>query len=224
LGVFHGTTFATPAAEPLHFREATQDVNNRTLREQPGLHPGTNLLFNGWGGTPAGRHGSVPDLALKLVIAPDHRRLVAVHGGFTEHGVSLIDITKGEQSQFLALKKSWNGLAFSRDGKRFFVSGSDSGEVHVFNYAAGQASFDRSIKPAPDETEVFLAGIAVRPDSGRIYICNEASHEVCGLNPKTLPLKTRIRIGLHPHSCLLGADHRPLSVSDWGSRSITVAD
>src|SRR5262249_55450516 len=112
LGVFHGTTFATPAAEPLHFREATQDVNNRTLREQPGLHPGTNLLFNGWGVTPAGRHVSVPDLALKLVIAPDHRRLVAVHGGFTEHGVSLIDITKGEQSQFLALKKSWNGLAF----------------------------------------------------------------------------------------------------------------
>jgi len=125
LGMLYGIAYTIPAAETSHFRDPTQDVNSRALREQPGLHPDTNLLFNGWGVTPAGRHVPVSDWALKLVVAPDQRRLVAVHGGFTEHGVSLIDIAKGEQTQFLALKKSWNGLAFGRDGKRFFVSGGD---------------------------------------------------------------------------------------------------
>jgi len=224
VGVCHWNISTTSATEPPHFREPTQDVNNRALREQPGLHPDTNLLFNGWGVTPAGRHIPVPDLALKLVIAPDQRRVVAVHGGFTEHGVTLIDTAKGEQTQFLALKKCWNGLAFSRDGKRFFVSGGDSGEVHVFNYASGEASFDRSMKPAPDESEIFLAGIAIRPDSGRIYVCNEANHEVWVLNPDTLALEARISVGLHPHSCVLGADHRHLYVGDWGSRSVSVVD
>src|SRR5437016_2065415 len=128
------------AVEAARLREATQEVNGRGLREQPGLHPDKNLLFNGWGVSPAGSQLAVSDLVLKMVVAPDHRCLVAVHGGFTEHGVTLIDIAKGGETQFIVVRKSWNGLAFSRDGKRFFVSGGDSGEVHLFNYAAGEAT------------------------------------------------------------------------------------
>ena len=205
-------------------RKPTQEVNSRSLREEPGLHPGENLLFNGWGVTPSGRQVFVSDLALKLVVAPDQRCLVAVHGGFTEQGVTLIDLAKGQQTQFLALPKSWNGLVFSRDGKQFFVSGGDSGEIHVFSYGAGVAALERSVKPAPNQTEVFLAGMALRPDSGSIYVCNEALHEVWVLNPDTLLLETRIGVGLHPHSCVLGADHRHLYVSNWGSRSVSVVD
>jgi YVTN family beta-propeller protein len=166
----------------------------------------------------------VSDLALKLVIAPDQKRLVAVHGGFNQHGVTLIDTAKGEQTQFLPLRKSWNGLGFSRDGKRFFVSGGDSGQIHVFNYNAGEASVDREVKPAPDESEVFLAGLAVSPDSGRVYVCNEANSEIWVLNPDSLMRENVIAVGMHPHSCVLGADRRHLYVSDWGSRSVSVVD
>ena len=211
---------STPASSS---RQPAQEVNSRHLRQQRGLLPGESLLFNGWGVTPAGRHVVVSDLPLKLVLAPDQRRLVAVHGGFTEHGVTLIDPTKGEQTQFLPLKKSWNGLAFSRDGKSFFVSGGDSAEVHVFNYTAGEASFANSVKPV-SETDVFLAGLAVSPDSGQIYVCNEANHEIWILNGETLALEGRVAVGMHPHTCVLGADHRHLYVSDWGSQSVSVVD
>src|SRR5690349_4136620 len=139
-------------------RQQAQDVNSREVREEPGLHPGENLLFNGWGISPAGRQVPAGDLALKMVLAPDHRRLVAVHGGFNQQGVTLLDLATGQETQFLPLRKSWNGLAFSADGKRFFVSGGDSGEIHIFNYAQGEASFDRSEKPVADESEIFLAG------------------------------------------------------------------
>jgi len=224
LPLVHSAEYRDLATDAPLSRQPTQEVNSPTLRERPGLRPDENLLFNGWGVTPAGRHVPVSDLALKLVLAPDQRWLVAVHGGFNEHGVTLLDTAKGEQTQFLPLRKSWNGLAFGRDGKRFFVSGGDSGEIHVFTYGAGQASFDRSVKPAPEESEVFLAGLAVRPDSGRLYACNEANHEVWVLNAGSLRLEGRIAVGMHPHSCLLGADHRHLYVSDWGSRSVSVVD
>src|SRR5262245_59992803 len=72
------------AAQPT--RAPTESVNSRTVREKGGLRPGENLLFNGWGVTPAGQHVAISDLALKLIIAPDKRRLVAVHGGFNKHG------------------------------------------------------------------------------------------------------------------------------------------
>ena len=209
------------AQEPQTLR---QDVNSSDVRKRQGLHPGENLLFNGWGLTPAGRHIPVSDLALKMLVAPDKRSLVVVHGGFNRHGVTLVDVATQKESQFLPLAKAWNGLAFTADGKRFFVSGGDSGAVHEFTYSSGKASFERSINPSADEADVFLAGLAVLPRTGKLCVCNEANHEVWILDGTTLALEKRIPVGQHPHSCVLGADRRHLYVSNWGSGNLSVVD
>jgi len=209
-------------AEPV--RAPDQAVDSPELRAAPGLRPNENLLFNGWGITPAGEHAAMSDLALKLVVAPDGKRLLAVNSGFNQHGLTIFDIATRKKTQFLPLAKSWNGLAFSSDGKQCFVSGGDSGLIHVFNYADGQAVFDRSVKPAPEAKEVFLAGLAVHPRTGTLYVCNEAEDEVWALDPGSLARQTSVRVGQHPHSCVLGADRRHLYVSDWGSRSLSVVD
>jgi YVTN family beta-propeller protein len=205
-------------------RRPEQDVKDAQVRAKAGLLPNEHLLFNGWGLTPAGEQLPVSDLALKLVISPDRRRLLAVHGGFNRHGVTIIDIATHKETQFLPLAKSWNGLAFSLSGKRFFVAGGDSGKIHIFNYVDGTAEFDSSIKPSEDAAEVFLAGIAIQPGSGKLFVCNEANHELWVLNPKTLALETTIPVGQHPHSAAVGADRRHLYVSNWGSRNVTVVD
>jgi YVTN family beta-propeller protein len=220
--ILAGAGGVASGAEPV--RAPNEDVNSPDLRARPGLRPNENLLFNGWGVTPAGEHVPMSDLALKLVVAPDSKRLVAVHGGFNRHGLTLFDIATRKQTQFLPLAKSWNGLAFSRDGKRCFVSGGDSGQIHVFNYRAGEAAFDRSAKPAPDASGVFLAGLTVHPRSGKLYVCDEGNDEVWALNPTSLAVETTIRVGAHPHSCLLGADSRHLYVSDWGGRTVSIVD
>ena len=97
------------------------------------------MLFNGWGITPAGSSVAISDLALKLVIAPDKKTVIAVSGGFTNTGLTLLDISGRHVTQFLPLAEAWNGLAFSKDGRRIFVSGGDSGQVHAFSYADGTA-------------------------------------------------------------------------------------
>jgi YVTN family beta-propeller protein len=127
-------------------------------------------------------------------------------------------------TQFLPLPKVWNGLAFSKDGHRIFVSGGESGMIHVFNYADGKATPADPVKPAPDAAATVLGSIAVHPTTGRLYVCNEGNHEVWVLNPDTLALETRIAAGQHPHSCVMGADNRHLYVSNWGSRSISLID
>jgi len=80
------------AADVQPIRQPGEEVNGPEVRLRPGLKPNQNLLFNGWGVTPAGEQVPVSDLALKLVVSPDKKRLVGVHGGFTRHGVTLIDI------------------------------------------------------------------------------------------------------------------------------------
>lgn len=237
------TSAAPPAVAP---RTPDEAVNSPALRERAGLLPGENLLFNGWGVTPAGTHTRISDMALKMVVSPDKKMLVAVSGGYSDTGLTLYDLKTHAVTQFLPLKESWNGLAFSRDGRRIFVSGGDTGVIHVFNYADGKATPAAPVNPAAlarvaratpsptasaatptpdiDPSLVFLAGIAVHPTTGRLYVCNEANHEIWVLHPDTLALETTIPTGQHPHSCLVGIDRKNLYVSNWGNRSVSVID
>ena len=190
-------------------RQSEQDVNSPDLRQKQGLIPGTALLFNGWGMTPAGESVPIADLALKLTITPDSRVLIAVHGGFNKHGVTVFDLASKKQTEFVPLAESWNGLAFGIDHKRFFLSGGDSGQIHIFSYDAGRTKLERSASPSATSSNVFLAGIAVHPGTGKLYVCNEADHrDLGGRSCVDCTLEKTIPVGLHPHSCLFGADNR----------------
>src|SRR5208283_3700697 len=112
--------FASVAASAQPARQPSEDVDSAQVRQRQGLVPDKNFLFNGWGVTTAGEHVAVSDLPLRLVVAPDQKRLVAVHGGYNKHGVTLIDPATRQQTQFIPLDETWNGLAFSRDGSRFY--------------------------------------------------------------------------------------------------------
>src|SRR6266853_6844050 len=135
--------FSTSMAQTLPLRQAHEDVNQPELRLRPGLQANTNLLFNGWGITPAGHQVPISDLALKLIIAPDKKTLLAVSGGFQNTGLTLLDIAKQEVRQFVPLPEAWNGLALSRDGKNIYVSGGDSGVIHMFSYLRGRATLEQ---------------------------------------------------------------------------------
>jgi YVTN family beta-propeller protein len=193
--------------------------------EAPATRPGETLLFNGWGISPAGsKHVAISDLPMKILISPDKKAIVAVTAGYNHQGLTLIDLATQELSQYLAMPEAFNGLAFSNDGSRIFVSTGDQGAVQVFKYANGKAEADKPIKPDPAAKIAFLAGIAVHPENGNLYVCNEANHEVWELDGESLAVKAKIHVGQHPHSCVFGADKKHLYVSNWGSQSVSVID
>ena len=205
-------------------RQLVEDVNSATVRNRQGLAPGASLLFNGWGVTPAGEHVPCGDLALKILIAPDKKAAVAVCAGYNQVGVNVVSLDPKRATEFIPLKRVFNGLAFSRDGKKFYVSGGDSRVICVFDYANGKATFEREVELTLDSANVFLAGMAVHPATGALYVCNEANHEILVLHPETLKVETTISVGQHPHSCVMGADGQHLYVSNWGSRSVSIVD
>jgi YVTN family beta-propeller protein len=195
----------------------------RAVAADPVL-PGPELLFNGWGLTPAGTHEAISDLPLKMIIAPGGKVAIAVCAGFNKPGVAVIALADQKVAQFIRLPDTWNGLCFDREGKRLFVSGGPSGMVHIFSFEKGQIEAQPEAKLAKDGVPLFVAGIAVQPGTGKIYLCNEANHEIWALNEQTLAVEQTIAVGQHPHTCVFGADSRYLYVSDWGSRAVTVVD
>jgi len=187
--------------------------------------PAPPVLFNGWGLTPAGETQiPVSNLVLKLAVSPDGRALVGVSGGFSHTGVSVIDLASRRVVQFVPLEHCWNGLAFSRDGRRVFVSGAGSGVMHVFRYQDEHLTAEPDVAPKTDAAGAFLSGLAVHPATGAIYVCDEAHRAVWVLDATTLQLKTSIPVGDYPHSCIFGGDHTHLYVSDWGASAVSIVD
>jgi YVTN family beta-propeller protein len=205
-------------------RKSGEDVNSPALRQKPGLAPNRDLLFNGWGVSPAGEHVPISDLALKMILSPDKKTLITVSGGFSDTGITLLDIASRKVRQFVPLAECWNGVAFNKDGSRLFVTGGDSGQIHMFHYGESGLKPEKVVKPDPEASLVFLAAVAVHPLTGKVYVCNEANHELWVLHPETLTLEKTIPVGQHPHTCVFGADKKHLYVSNWGSRSVSIVD
>ena len=102
------------------------------------LTPNANLLFNGLGLTPAGQHVSISDMPMKMVIAPDRKAVVAVCAGFQRRWASTSSAwTPNTRSSSLTMPEAFNGLVFSPDGKRFYVSGGTRGRHLRFQIQPG---------------------------------------------------------------------------------------
>jgi YVTN family beta-propeller protein len=201
-------------------------------------------LFNGWTVTPAGSvipldhleaavqdpafhkpaGGMASDLPLKMIVSPDGKVLLAACAGYNNTGLAVIELASKKVVQFFPLPEVWNGLAFSADGKRVFLAGGDLGKIHVFAYENGKLTPGKAVEPETESESVFLAGIAVNAKSGKVYVANEANHEIWILNGQNLSLETSIPVGQHPHSCIFGGDGRHLYVSNWGSRTVSIID
>src|ERR1700694_4669006 len=65
-------------------------------------------LPNGWRITPAGKAiADLGDLVLKMVPSPDGKVIVAGHGGYLPHGLTVIDAKTQRLVQEVPLKTAW---------------------------------------------------------------------------------------------------------------------
>src|SRR4051812_36105403 len=89
LALFTVTSCAAPPIEPgPATRKPGEDVGSAEFRQRQGQFPGEGLLSSGWGLTPAGqKHVPTSDMPLKMLIAPDQKRLVAVTCGYNKQGL-----------------------------------------------------------------------------------------------------------------------------------------
>ncbi|HSV13952.1 MAG TPA: bifunctional YncE family protein/alkaline phosphatase family protein [Tepidisphaeraceae bacterium] len=187
-----------------------------------------NELFSGWKLTPAGRHVGVTSMPLKMVVSPDGKTLAAVCAG-RWNGLALIDLATETTRQWVPLYRTFNGVAFSRDGKQIFVTGGNSDRLYVFDFD-GQKVRDEPTtihlgnQPKGSQRDNFFAGMTIDPDTGKLYLCNEGTSEIWVFDPATSKIEAKWRTEAHPYACAFGTEKKFLFVSNWGDGSVSALD
>jgi YVTN family beta-propeller protein len=200
------------------------------------------LLPNGWTLTPTGRQLPVSDLPMNMALSKEGRYLLVTTNGNGEQTVSIIDTQSGQGVQTIVVKKSWLGLEFAPDGKRFYVSGGDDNEVLLFDFANGKATEAGKLNLGSSEyhalnergrTEArrkgtgeyaFPAGLAATPDGTRLYVAENLTNKVAVIDLATKRVVTKIEVGEYPYDCTISRDGKRVYVSNWGSRNVGVID
>ncbi len=228
---------------PVQFDSAIAQSKAATSpRQVPGKTATGTLLPNGWTLTPEGAQIPVSDLPLNMVLSDDGRYLLVTTNGAGDQTINVIDLLRGRSAQTVSVKKSWLGLAFAPDGKRFFVSGGDDNEVMIFDFAGGRAAqagkiilgsadYHRLGDKERNEARrkglgefAFPAGVAVTPDGKRLYVAENLTHRVAVVDLATRKVITKIAVGEYPYDCEVARDGKRVYVSNWGSRSVAVID
>jgi YVTN family beta-propeller protein len=228
---------------PVQFNSAAaQSKAKSPPRKVPGNTATGTLLPNGWTLTPEGSQVPTSDLPLNMVLSNDGAYLLVTTNGNGDQTINVIDLRRGESAQTVSVKKSWLGLTFAPDGKRFFVSGGDDNEVMVFDFAEGKAvesgkiilgsadyhklnDRDRAAARRQGLGEfAFPAGIAVTPDGKRLYVAENLTHKVAVVDLATRQVGAKIAVGEYPYDCEASSDGKRVYVSNWGSRSVAVID
>jgi len=210
--------------------------------ETPGQKTSGMLLPNGWTLTPEGKQIPISDLPMNMELSRDGRYLLVTTNGNGVQEVDVIDVQTQQLLQQIEVKKSWLGLAFAPDGKRFFVSGGDDNEVLIFNFAAGKATEAGKIilgsaafhamdnrqrnaaRNASKGEFAFPSGIAATPDGKRLFVAENLTNKVAVVDLTNNSVITKIAVGEYPYDCTISRDGKRVYVSNWGSRSVAVID
>jgi DNA-binding beta-propeller fold protein YncE len=197
---------------------------HRTL---PGVQDdGTVLLPNQWSLQPAGKQITLGDFPVNLALHPDGRWLAALHCGYGEHEVVVVDLKRQKVVSRAALDQAFYGLCFSPDGARLFASGGEHEVVHAFDFADGYLGHHRELRVAPAEDKFIPCGLATDAAGKTLFVAEPWGGSVCILPVETPDKRATLSLGKdsYPYTCLPDRSGKLLYVSLWNRAGVAVID
>lgn len=194
----------------------------------PGItRAGTILLPNGWSLKPAGQQTVLGDLPVQIAENPVEPVLAILHAGYGEHEVITVDSKTRKVIGRVALRESFGGLVWSKDGKQLFVGGGWDDVIYRFDHAGGLLSNKSKLEypsAGPDKERV-PAGLALSEDGKALWVANVVGHSLARFDASG---KCLAEISLEENSYPYGlvwdeASHR-LYASLWNKAEVAVVD
>ena len=145
----------------------------------PGPQPdGSVILPNQWSLRPAGSQVGVGDFPAAIAMHPNGRHAVVLHCGHGPHELAVLDVVERKLLTQTRLEESFQGLAFSRDGGRLWVSGGAAETLLRFRFVDGTLVPDGSVALRDAKLRGIPCGIEVADADGTVYVANVWGHSI----------------------------------------------
>jgi DNA-binding beta-propeller fold protein YncE len=193
----------------------------------PGVRPdGSVQMPNQWSLRPAGKQLELGDFPVNLALHPSGRWLAALHAGYGEHEVQIVDVKLSRVVSRVNLDQTFYGVCFAPDGKQLYASGGEYEVVHAFDFEDGLLSHHRRLQVAPVTSRFIPGGLAMSRDSKTLCVAGTWGDAVCVLPVDDPDKKSTIALGKnsYPYTCALAPDGKRLYVSLWNQATVAVVD
>ncbi len=191
----------------------------------PGKDGDATLLFNGWKISPAGRPLTTNDFLLGGAFSPDGKTLAIANCGYNPHAIHLIDVATEKEVANLGVLRTWNGIAWSPDGKRLYASGGIplfGNDVLVYEKADdGTWKKGKSFAlTGSDPKNTAVAGIAISKDGKYLYALNNSDGKLYILDTAEGKTLSSLAVGDHPVAVTLNSDGTLLGIANMGGAEV----
>lgn len=164
--------------------------------------------------------GSMP---VGMALAPSGDKLAVVLSGWREQGVQIVDLKTHSVLQTLTQPAAFLGAAFSRDGKRLYVSGGNEDAIFCYLWQDGAATLERKIvlaEKAPGKFgSRYPAGIAVSPQGDYLYVAENVADDVAVVNTGTGKVVQRFPTDHYPYAIEVTSKGK-VYVSAWAADTL----
>ena len=191
----------------------------------PGKDGDTTLLFNGWKISPAGRPIATNDFLLGGAFSPDGKTLAIANCGYNPHAIHLIDVATEKEIASLGVLRTWNGIAWAKDGKTLYVSGGiplAHNDVLVYEKGADGAwtKTKTFALTGNNPNKTAIAGLSLSADGRSLFVLNNSDGKLYILDSvEGKPLST-LEVGDHPIACTLNGEGTLLGIADLGGSEV----
>ena len=151
-------------------------AEEKVVRVLPGMQKdGFMQLPNGWKLNPAGTHVEVGDLPVNIQIHPTGQFAAVLHCGWKEHEVHILDLNAKKRKIVcrVTVDQSFQGLAWSPDGKQVYASGGEFDLVHIWDFDKGLLHNHRTLDASagPNVKRAVPAGLAFDAAGKELFAC-----------------------------------------------------
>ena len=209
------------AATTLVLSASAQTVSGAPILQPGRVSAGTVLLPNGWKVSPAGAQIPVGGFPLRVVTVPHTDLAISTSNGYSEHFLSLIDLSRHRVVQRMPIADGWMGLAVTGDGKTVYASSGAGDSILVFHLDGTHLSPDGKISLPVD---TFPAGITLNADASRLFIAGNLSNSMLVVDAASRKVLFSGSTGRKPYACALVPKHHAVYVSNWGEDNLSILD
>jgi DNA-binding beta-propeller fold protein YncE len=203
----------------------------------PGLkRSGETLLPNGWSLRPVGEQLDMGDFPTHLEVSPDGEFAAVLHAGWGTHEVRVVSLNDRKVTSMVVIDQTFQGLRFSEDGTRLYVSGAEEECVYVYDHRKGYLTLRERIQLTSVKDKNVIAGLTEYDAGKKLIACGLMMHQLLiadltTLKPATSPELINadvVRIPLpnesYPIDVIVAPNGKQAMVSLWGKASVAVVD